>query len=343
MKPSIKKITPFDAEFDHEIEFSWNGNRCYSNKIVIYDAETLAEVFNDKTPNNYYSLSHLIPSGTLTNGKRYIVQCSVFDHENIESDVSDKYYFYVFSDPTFTFNVKDGDTITSPSVETKVTYFQREYEDINMYRFYLYNSTKSLIFSSNEMYDRNALNYMYKGLENNTLYYVRCIGATVNGIPLDTGYISFFVSYENANVYARFFAENDSQNGGIKYKTNFLIVQYNGKETFEYVDGKINLKNKSLYYDEGFKIDKDFKVIIVGDNFYNNDSVIFSAKNEIYKITLKSYIYDDLSLRFRLEVQNGLDEYLLYSDHQNILSNTKLKITIMRKDDLYGLDIEEVQ
>ena len=38
--------------------------------------------------------------------------------------------------------------------------------------------------------------YTYKGLDNNTFYYIRCMGATVNGMELDTGYVEIHIKYE---------------------------------------------------------------------------------------------------------------------------------------------------
>ena len=55
------------------------------------------------------------------------------------------------------------------------------------------------------MTDDYDISYTYKGLDNNTVYYVRCIGVTVNGMELDTGYVEITVKFENPNTYARIY------------------------------------------------------------------------------------------------------------------------------------------
>ena len=37
-KPNVKKIIPFDANYEYIVSMSYNGNLPYSNRIIIYDA-----------------------------------------------------------------------------------------------------------------------------------------------------------------------------------------------------------------------------------------------------------------------------------------------------------------
>ena len=93
-KPQINKINPLDATKDNIISMSYVGNMPYSNRIVIYDATTLAVLYDNTSTNTNYSIEHTIPANTLTNGKKYAIQGQVFDINGNASALSDKAYFY---------------------------------------------------------------------------------------------------------------------------------------------------------------------------------------------------------------------------------------------------------
>lgn len=65
-KPIVNKITPFDAEMDKEIGFTWNGSQSYANRLIIYNADSMEKIY-DKTITTF-THSHTIPAGTLKNG-----------------------------------------------------------------------------------------------------------------------------------------------------------------------------------------------------------------------------------------------------------------------------------
>ena len=67
-KPYIQKIIPFDANMDYEISLSWTGNRAHANRIIIYDNDSNAILFDDLVSS--FALKHTIPAYTLTNGKK---------------------------------------------------------------------------------------------------------------------------------------------------------------------------------------------------------------------------------------------------------------------------------
>ena len=78
-KPQINKINPLDATKDNVVSMSYVGNLPYSNRIVIYDATTLAVLYDDTSTNTNFAIEHTIPANTLTNGKKYAIQGQVFD------------------------------------------------------------------------------------------------------------------------------------------------------------------------------------------------------------------------------------------------------------------------
>lgn len=286
-----------------------------------------------------FSLKHIIPAYTLKNNQRYTIQAQTYDVENIPSALSNKVLFYTFSTPDFYFeDLSDNPVIANSSFTATIHYYSDEWEDISKYVFYLYDATKKQLIQSNEMTDDYDISYTYKGLDNNTVYYVRCVGVTVNGMELDTGYVEITVKFENPNTYARIYATPIPSQGCIQVSTNLIIIQYNGTDEFEYIDGMIDLRNKTLYYDEGFLIEDDFTVIIRGMNLWQQAD-LFKMSNGNLGLTLSSHIYPEGKLRFRLIVPNGVNNYLLYSDEQVFDNKDMVTIVIRRKNNVYQLKV----
>lgn len=336
-KPIIQKITPFDATKDYEITLSWSGNRAHANRIIIYDNETNSVVFDDMVSS--FALKHTIPAYTLKNNQKYYVQAQTYDIENIPSALSNKVLFYTFATPDFYFeDLSENSTISNSSFTATVHYYSDDWEDISKYNFYLYDASKKQLLKSGDLIDDYDISYTYKGLDNNTVYYVRCIGITVNGMELDTGYVEISVKYENPNTYARIYATPLPSQGCIQVSTNLIIIQYNGTDEFEYIDGMIDLRDKTLYYDEGFLIEDDFTVIIRGINLWQTAD-IFKMSNGNLGLTLSSHIYPEGKLRFRLIVPNGVSNYLLYSDEQVFDNKDMVTIVIRRKNNVYQLKV----
>lgn len=336
-RPILNKIQPFDADKPYEVTLSWYGNRAHANRILIYDNETNIIIFDDIV--STYTLKHTIPAYTLTNGKKYIIQAQTYDEENVASPLSDKILFYTFETPDFYFsNIPDDGKIANASFSASVYYYSSDFEDISTYKFYLYDSTRRQLLESNSMMDSFNISYPYRGLENNTVYYIRCLGVTVNGMELDTGFVEISVKYENPNTYARIYTTSLPSQGCVKVDTNLIIIQYNGTDSFEYADGMINLKDKTLYYDEGFLIEDDFTVIIRGINLWQNAD-IFKMSNGKEGLTLSSHIYHEGKLRFRLIVPNGVGNYLLYSEPQVFDDQDMVTVAIRRKNNVYQLRV----
>ncbi len=336
-KPHIQRITPFDANKPYEISLLWSGNRAHANRIIICENETNNVVFDDMVSS--FSLKHTIPAYTLKNNQRYTIQAQTFDVENIPSALSNKMLFYTFATPDFYFeDLSENPVISNSSFTATVHYYSDDWEDISKYVFYLYDATKKQLLQSSEMIDSYDISYTYKGLDNNTVYYVRCIGVTVNGMELDTGYQEITIKYENPNTYARIYATPLPSQGCIQVATNLIIIQYNGSDEFEYIDGMIDLRDKTLYYDEGFLIEDDFTVIIRGINLWQQAD-LFKMSNGNLGLTLSSHIYPEGKLRFRLIVPNGVSNYLLYSDEQVFDNKDMVTIVIRRKNNVYQLKV----
>lgn len=337
-KPQINKINPLDATKDNIISMSYVGNMPYSNRIVIYDATTLAVLYDNTSTNTNYSIEHIIPANTLTNGKKYAIQGQVFDINGNVSVLSDKAYFYCLATPLFYFsNVNDGDIINTASIFATLVYQQSDFEDLNEYRYYLYDSTKNLLVESETFYGADNLNYAYRGLEDDKFYYIRVIGNTVKGIQLDTGYVKIFVNYENPEDYKLIYAECDPKNSIVTYQTNFVVINPSDTTTeYEFNNGWINLVDKTLLYDKDFIVNGDFTMSIRGKGMYRNQTIM-RASNENEGFTLSSYIYDDGQMRYKLSIPNGLCNYILYSEPIIPEEQDIVTIHIRRINNVYQL------
>ena len=336
-KPIVKHITPFDANEDYEITLSWSGNRSHANRIIICDYETNAVVFDDMASS--FALKHTIPAHTLTNGKKYTIQAQTYDVENNPSALSDKVLFFVFKTPDFYFkDLPENNLIANSTFTANIYYYSEDWEDISKYIFYLYDASKKQLLESKELTDDFNINYTYRGLDNNTVYYIRCVGVTVNGMELDTGYIETTVKFENPNQYARLYATPLPKQGCIQVATNLIIIQYNGTDSFDYIDGMIDLRDKMLYYDKGFLIKDDFTVLIRGINLWQT-AEIFKMSNGNLDLTLTSRIYDEGKLRFKLTVPNGVSNYIIYSDEQVFTNTDMVTVAIRRKNNVYLLKV----
>lgn len=336
-RPVIMRIPPFDATKDSEITLSWMGNRAHANRIIIYDNDTNETVFDDTVSS--FALKHTIPAHTLENNKKYLVQAQTFDVENVASPLSNKVLFFTFATPDFYFEgLPDDRTVTNSSFTAAVHYYSQDWEAVSKYVFYLYDASKKLLLQSSEMTDGFDISYAYRGLDNHTAYYIRCAGVTVNGMELDTGYVGITVKFENPNTYARIYATPLPSQGCIQVATNLIIIQYNGTDSFSYMDGMIDLRGKTLYYDEGFSVKEDFTVIIRGMYLWQN-AELFRMCNKNAGLTLSSHVYPGGKLRFRLVVPNGVNRYLLYSDEQVFENKDMVTVIIRRKNNLYQLKV----
>lgn len=337
-RPSIVKINPFDADEDYEVSIIWTGSRAHGNRIIISDYEDDKAEPIEFTVSSF-DLKNTIPKRRLTNGKKYIIQAQVYDEENIPSALSNKVIFYTFKRPEFYFeDLSDNTVIENSSFTATIHYRSEDWEDISKYVFYLYDASKKQLLQSNEMTDSFDISYTYKGLENNTDYYIRCAGVTVNGMELDTGYKKVTIKYENPNTYARIYATPLPSQGCIQLSTNLIIVQYNGTDNFEYADSMIDLRDKTLYYNEGFLIKDDFTLIIRGVNLWQNAD-IFKMCNQNMGLTLSSHIYTDGTLRFRLIAPNGIGNYLLYSEPLIFNNDDMVTIELRRKNNIYQIKV----
>lgn len=264
-KPTLFRITPFDAEIGATIQFEWNGAYQASNKIEVRerDADDASEpVYSDV----YVSFKgkHLIPSGVLENGKIYKVRVRIETYAGdttgvmSPSDFSDDVIFYCFETPVFRFDGLKTSTeleqeslransIEASSITLSLLYTQSNGEKLNSWTAYLYDASHTILQQTELMYFASKSQTYFSGLEDKSNVFVRATGTTVNGMEVDTGFIPLYVYYGLPGTFINFEAVNNENYGHIDLKSSIVSLlgtSGNGSD-IEYV-GPENLRSANL-------------------------------------------------------------------------------------------------
>lgn len=332
-KPIIASIKPFDATVETTISFNYSGNQPYKNRLIIRNADTLDIVWDDIQTT--MRMQHTIPANMLVNGIKYTAEIQCIDNAGVESALSDKSFFWVFSTPIFNFNINKGETIKSSSLTANIIYSQNEGEKLSQTQFFLYDANKMLISQSKIIYASENVEYTYVGLNNATIYYIRALGYTENSMTIDTDYIQIFVKFENPGTYAAIYANQDSNGTGtVNYYTNINIIR---PERDDYVleNGMVDLTNDSITYDNGFDILNDFTLAI--KHTYSIGKILeLTNSNETIELFM---IESDDGVRYKLVVD---DIYKIYSEEIFGAFDDNMKdftVYIRKKNNIYGLTL----
>lgn len=342
-KPIIKSFSPPDATKSFNIPFYWSGERAYKNRLIIYNNTTNAVVYNQEVTS--FNSYHTVPANRLSNGGTWIAQISVSYQDPsdptkyISSEVSDKKIFHTLATPNFSFyglNQNEINEIDSSVYQASINYHSSDNEKIESYIFYLYDSTKKLLYETDRFTDAVNINYSYRGLDNLTSYYIQCRGVTRNGVELDTGLFRIYVRYYNPSAYSRIFATSKSERGTIEVASNIIIIEYKGNDTFTFDDSWIDLGDKRLYYNDRVFINNDFSLIVKMKEVQHGELIRLSNGTDTVTVCLNMHP-DGLS-RFKLVATNGVYNYILYSDGFKYHPDQIILLGIRRIDEYYELE-----
>lgn len=342
-KPIIYTLDAMSYEEDNQIPFTYSGGMIKSSTIRISKASDNNVIYEETQTSA--NTQFFLPANSIdvdTYGTQYYIQIRVTESNNTKSNWSDTRFAYFITTPTFQFlNLNDDTVLEQSFIEATLLYYQLEEELLHEVVYYLYDASKSLITSSGTNYDVSNLTYKFNGLED-AIYYVRAKGETIHGYQVDTGYVRVTINYITPETYSTFYLTNDSINGQIRYETNIISVDYHGDEEFEFEDGYINLIEKTLIYDRGFKVANNCTFIIKGKDMYRSGTTFFSLfdSNKKFGFYITSYIYDDDTIRYKLVANNGLNNYILYSSAIPQLDATDLvAFWIRKKENIYSFKV----
>ena len=339
-KPIVNKINTYDAVDDCLVTFSYIGNQPYKNRLVIIDTLT-NNIVLDETIDNM-KLTHTIASSTLTNGMSYTAQISVFDENNNETDLSDKVYFTCYTTPVFeieNLSKTNPNTIKAANYNAIVLYSQEQYRALKSYQFYLYDAAKREIRKSDIIYHtfNNEISYQYKGLDNNIVYYIRCVGETVDNVSVDSGYYELLANYIVSNSYSSFNVINNETGGYIQCNTHLVFIDGKTEEDISIESGSADMIGKSVVYKEGFVLNGEYAIGLKIQNPVQNE-IIYKGTNGVNNVILYHYLYENLHY-VKLVVDNHIDNYILYSNRFDLVEDESFSVYITKKNNLYQLDI----
>ena len=355
-KPIVIRILPFDPNENYKIEFLYTGNQIIKNYVVIKDINT-NEIAYEKTISTSkleHEIVANIPENKLVAGNQYTVQVQVFDENNDSSMLSDPILFYCLTKPSFSFynDITHGEVYKNASIELKLEYSQPEGENIRSYQFMQYSEDKILISSSDGEYvtDKSSYTHTFYNLDNNSAYYFRAIGETVNGIVLDTDFVRVDVVYKTKPANLIFDVTNEYCKGYITLNSNIKTIEYEFENEDNYLleNGMLKLWDNSLTY-KSFKADGDFALFVearklpVKEFFKTNDnnlslSIINICGVYYCKLNVKD---TDLSLfvclpKARLSTDNG---DLLVTNDEKII---EIISTSYNDDELIVFEVKRV-
>lgn len=275
VRPTLNApIVAFDADIDTNISFTVNGGSLFNrSRLTIRNSTTNVVVYNGtqtQTINSNGKYTQTIPSGTLTNGVKYIVVASTLDSDDNESAGSIPVGFWCYTTPTISFvDFSDGDVVTAASKVFTISYNQDEGEVLNAYQLNLYEvSTDSteLVTTSGELYAVAGApvfttTYAFSGFEASTSYAIEVTGKTINGTEIESGLVNFTVSYQTPDVYSLMTLENNCEGGYISIQSNLSsIVGESSPTPPTYIDDtEIDLTDYGSYakWAQGYTIAND--------------------------------------------------------------------------------------
>jgi len=348
IKPILKQISAFDKKDSAYFHFNFYGNQPIKNRLIIKNNITNAVTYNkiQETLHPY----HILPSNTLVNGNIYNAQLSIFDENDIESDLSNTVTFHCCTTPLFSFiNLNTTiNQVQNSNYELQLQYSQLEDEPLNYYKIILYDYSQKEINNSGNLYNTNDLKYVLSGLLNGTQYYVRAVGQTLNGINLDTGFIHFVVKYISPSLFSLVQLENLPFEASVKVSSHFVkIVGKSNPESPDFINNeKINLIDNGSYvkFDNGFNISDNFTLEMLVSNL-SDYSIFYEHDNNKNKMELK-YMraafdgYQNEVAYVILRIYNNLTNYIITSNYIDVPNiNDRLYIFVKKADGLCELKI----
>lgn len=339
----IHSIEPFDASKGTTISFTWNGNQIRYVHCVIKENDSGKTIY-DETVENMKQQFEIPGNSTLLNGKYYVVYITVIDVDRIESEQQAiGTPFYCFSTPNFSLSLQENAVVRASAYSVSVSYSQAEDEPLDSYRIILYNHSKQTLQNSGLIYDTSSLQYIVSGLENAKQYYVRATGVTLHGMNIDTGFILFSVSYNQAQVFSPLESNNMSDIGAIEIKSNIISAEATSEKPVDYLDGdRIDLRDNSITYDIGFEVVGDHSSIYLFEKPNLNTSLIrfFGEQTEAAVIYREGAFSDSDGTKayFELRVKAGGRFYVLLSNYVDIPGDDQqFSLLVNREGNLYDI------
>jgi len=261
--------------------------------------------------------------------------------ESVTSSASNVWKCLSTADWSFN-GLSEGTVIGNSYYTFTMSYSQAQSEIINEYYIVLYNQSGTLYWSSGALHDI-AAETTITGLPNNTIFFARAYGTTVNGLAVDTGNIAITVDYVSPTLYSVAYLENDKWHGWIKATTNVLGIEGTGAGTYSFVENKyvdLTSSDSSVTFAENCRLSGDFIVEAGGYSVSANKSVLpMGGANLSITVTFRSGVFDGGEMFFA-ELREANSGYVLYSNMIAVPSSSDfIHLWVQRKSGMYNCTI----
>ena len=357
-KPILSDITVFDATIGTTIDFLLYG-KATSVTYFVYDNETGDQVAAGSAEIEGLSAnkSFPFPAGKLTNKLYPYFMKIQSEYEGEQTELSDPILFYCKSKPTLQFanlSTSTPNTINTSSYQFELNYINdpSQGESLNSYKYYLYDSTRTLLVESKEYYGDIANGFVIDGFSNNGIYYVRGTGSSINGYEFDTGYLSLSVSYNVELNRTLLNVVNDPKNGIMRVNSTIAFMDGVSIGDIEYIHLKddnyaANLVDGSIAYTIPYQIEaystEEYSIKITVKPVVHKNIIVISQEDDLYYIStnIRAFTdYTDNAEKFFVILES--DDYILESNYLNRLPEDHfVNIYIQFKDNLFSIYISD--
>ena len=259
VKPILNEIVAFDATVGTTITFIANGgDQVVKNTIkVVLNNDSAQEQIVYQHDNQSYEFINTIPANVLQNGQYYRLSVRTYDVLGNTSPWSNSQPFYCYKTPLLTFNINDGQTITTSNLHIEMIYNQAQNEKIDYAQIEVFNNSNILISSSGSLYNSDyppiTFSHDVFGLNNHSQYFIQGMVVTINGTVTKTDKIGFYTNYGTIVDHTTLTATLDSCNGYVNLQSSVVgkIKGESNPDPLEYINNNTiaNLRNATADLD----------------------------------------------------------------------------------------------
>ena len=357
IKPILNNIVAFDATIQNIISFTVpvGGDQVTANRLTIINQTTGLQVY--QATQTTFALQHTLPADTLVNGQYYSAFVNTFNAIGTMSANSNTIQFYCFTTPSFTFtNLPVGNIIANNAFNFEITYNQTEGELLNSYRFDLYDAQQTLVSTSGVRFvgsvasPPTVLTYEFGGFADNTVYYVKGFGSTLNGTSIETPLTLVTVKYTQPNIFAIVELSQNCTGGYVTVKSNMANIEGTSNPTPPiYIDDEaVDLTQEGSWVNwnqNQFDFSGDWTLGIWGRDFtpHTNTIKLQNAQGDSITISYRQgYYQGEGALKTYVDcmVTSGELNYYVYSNYiDNPLSTDTIQLWLRRINNIYQINI----
>lgn len=351
-KPILSNVPAWDVTVGQTFTFNVvGGDQVVGSSLYILNNATGTVVYTTTITSFKYEITVPANAAGLVNGTYYRAYVETMDVNGNVSVASNSIQFFCYATPIWSFtNITQGSIVNNSNFIPEVSYNQAQSEPLASYRIVLYNSSQTEIASSGVQYVSTttvpiSVAYSFTGLSDNTAYYVKAFGQTINDTIIETDFIRFTVQYSTPAVFSRFFLSNNCKEGYITYTSNTALVE--GKSNPEnpiYIDDeKVDLRQDGSWvkWNDGFIVGGDFtvKAWLEQPNLNSNLITIQNLDGQEMKIGY----HEDLTNTAKVYADFSIDGYYIFTPSiTKPTTSRQLCIQLRRIRNVYELKMEVV-